>query len=108
MKRLLTSSLLVTGTLIAVHLVDKRQTPAAFIQETSHKIRVKMAQYRAVTHQCHVTRENLTALSKELAQSNATVNAIKNDVARFRFKLEPRLEAMQQVIDDFKTDRYQS
>lgn len=104
MKKLLISSLMAAGTLLAAHLIDKRQTPWAFAQDVAEKVTVKKAQFDTFNKAKAAFQDRLATFQQTLDQAQPTINAINQDAAKFQFKLEHRLAQIQKTTDHMNAE----
>ncbi|WP_288528621.1 hypothetical protein [uncultured Secundilactobacillus sp.] len=103
MKRLLISSLMAAGALLAGHLVEKRQTPWAFAQEKAAEIKLKKVQYDRFNQASQAVRQNAERLQTTLKDAAPTITAINQDVEKFQFKLQHRLAQIESIAQHMET-----
>ena len=101
MKRFLLTTLITAGGSLALHLYNKRQSPAAFVSETVTTVKTKYADYQDWRKKASAFSDRLNHLNAEMAKAQPVLDSIQDDVQQFQFKIQPRLDKINETLDKF-------
>lgn len=101
MKRFLLTTLLTAGGTLAMHLINKRQSPVDFVSETVTTVKTKYADYQDWRKKASAVSDKLTQLNSAVAKAQPVIDSIQDDVQHFQFKIQPRLDKINETLDKF-------